>query len=141
MWTGEFSNEGVVLGRLDRGQDLLEGLYGVCSGHGLQAATVRAIGALEKARLGHYDQQRGRYVELEFDGPLEIAWLGGNLSLKAARPFLHLHAVCGRPDGSCVGGHVLEGCRVFACEFEIIKLAGAPPRRAPDGPTGLELWS
>ncbi len=140
MWSGEFKVGRVVMGRLERGQDLLEGLYRACSEYDVQVAAVRAIGALESARLGYYDQRNGRYVELEFGEPREIAWLGGNLSLKGGKPFLHLHAVLGGADGSCVGGHVLSGCIVFACEFELSALEGTPPQRKPDGATGLELW-
>lgn len=52
---------------------------------------VRAIRAVTKARLGLYDQAKQVYEYLDFDQPLEIVTLMGNVSLKDGKPFVHAH--------------------------------------------------
>lgn len=129
-----------LLGRLERGSDLLDQLTEYCRQRDIRAGAVWAIGALERARLGYFDQAAGSYRTREWDQPLEIVSLSGNISEKDGRPFAHLHAVLADERGDCHGGHLLEGCRVFACEFAVLQLDGEIPRRTADPATGLALW-
>jgi uncharacterized protein len=43
-------------------------------------------------------------------------------------------------DGACVGGHVVPGCRIFACELILQELVGEPLERGYEEVTGLPLW-
>ncbi len=100
MKTFPFDGERVLLARLDRGDDLLASLQALCETERVEAGVIQAIGAVERAVVGFYDQA----------------------------------------DGRCVGGHLMPGTRVFACEIHLRAFRGAPPVREPDGPTGLMLW-
>jgi predicted DNA-binding protein with PD1-like motif len=71
---------------------------------------------------------------------VEILSGQGNVSLKDGKPFVHLHLVLGRSDGSCLGGHAAAGCKIFACEAAILALDGPALVREPDEATGLALW-
>lgn len=135
-----FTGSRLLMGRLERGDDLLEQLTAFCHQHDIRAGAVWAIGAVERARLGYFDQAAGSYRTREWEQPLEIVSLSGNVSEKEGQPFAHLHAVLADEQGACHGGHLLEGCRVFACEFVVMKLEGEIPRRTTDPATGLALW-
>lgn len=130
-----------LAGRLDFRSDLLEGLTGLCLENGIEFAAVQVIGALQGARLAVFDQQRRTYEDLALPGEWEIAAGHGNISLKGGRPFPHVHLVLSNREGRTVGGHLVEGCTVFACEFVLQELrAEGTPERRPDEQTGLALW-
>jgi predicted DNA-binding protein with PD1-like motif len=140
MMLKEFLIDRVYEGSLDKGVDLLSGLFDVMHQHGISAGTVQGIGSLSQARLAFYNQETRVYEEKNFPEPLEIVSLKGNISLKDHAVFPHLHAVLSRRDFSAIGGHVLPETRVFAFEFEIISFVGEPFSRRYDDATGLSLW-
>ena len=136
----EFTRGRRVVARLTHGGDLLEEIVKVAAEHNMQAAELRAIGALSAARLAYYDQTAHTYGELAFDAPLEIASLMGNISFRDGALFVHAHATLSDHDGACVGGHVYPGCTIFACELILQELVGEPLVREFDEVTGLGLW-
>ncbi|MGQ9823863.1 MAG: PPC domain-containing DNA-binding protein [Desulfotomaculales bacterium] len=131
----------VIVGRLKKGDDLLEALTKECAASRIVLGEVRAIGAVSRARVGYYDQKSRLYRYLEFGEPMEILSLAGNISLKEGRPFVHAHVTLADGEGRACGGHLAEGTEVFACEFVIREyLSGEPFERAFDPETGLFLW-
>jgi predicted DNA-binding protein with PD1-like motif len=131
-----------IMGRLAKGSDLLEDLGGICQEAGIKLGAVRAIGAVTRARIGYYDQAARVYNFLELKQDLEILALMGNISLKDGKPFVHAHVTLGDDQGRAFGGHLAEGCEVFACEFEIEEYqADKPLERGWDQETGLMLWT
>lgn len=135
-----FQSARVLLGRLERGDDLAEGILRFCTEQGVAVGSLTGIGALERAALGYYDQAAGRYDTLQIEQGLEIAALVGNLSRKDGQPFVHAHLVLADAERRCLGGHLMPGCRVFACELCVWAFEGPPPERLPDPATGLALW-
>ena len=76
-----------------------------------------------------------------FNEQMEIANLTGNISQKDGQVYLHLHAIFGRRDYTCVGGHLLEASLNGACELVVERFDGAPaPGRYVDPETGLNLY-
>ena len=140
MKSFRFEGQRSLLGRLERGDDILQGLTEFCVQHGVAAGTIQGIGAVERGGVGYYDQAVGKYVEIRFDQAMEIASLIGNVSQKQGQSFLHCHIVLADREGRCFGGHLLEGNLAFACEFVVTALEGAAPERMPDDATGLMLW-
>ncbi len=130
----------VLVGRLQRGDDLLEVLTGLCKTLNLRLGKIQGIGAVERARLGFYDQGSKEYGYREFDLPMEILSLTGNISLLNGEPMLHAHITLGTEDGQAFGGHLAPGTRVFAFEYTIEVMEGAELHRCTDDPTGLLLW-
>jgi predicted DNA-binding protein with PD1-like motif len=137
-----FSLEGqrVLLGRLDKGDDVLSGLTEFCVEHGVAAGVIHALGAVQRGGVGFYDQAAGEYVEVRFQREMEIASLVGNISRKQGETFLHCHVILADREGHCFGGHLLEGNVAFACEFAVTALEGPVPERTHDEATGLMLW-
>lgn len=132
---------GRIMGRVPQGEDLLGYLNQICLDENIKAGQVSAIGAVAKAKIGFYDQAKQVYDFMDFDEPLEIVSLMGNVSLKDGKPFVHAHVVFGDHTGKLLGGHLAEGAPVFACEFIITKFDSDHDFvRGLDQGTGLPLW-
>ena len=140
MGAREFARGRRVVARLPHGGDLLEEIAAVADAHGMQAAELRAIGALQTARLAFYDQATHVYGEFPVDAPVELVGLLGNVSLRDGATAVHAHATLAGHDGACIGGHVAPGCVIFACELVLQELVGEPLERVHDEVTGLPLW-
>jgi len=140
MGSREFARGRRVVARLPHGGDLLAEIAVVADQHGMAAAELRAIGALSEARLAFYDQEAKTYGEFEVPGAVELLGLLGNVSRRDGATAVHAHATLAGHDGACVGGHVVPGCRIFACELILQELVGEPLERGYDEVTGLPLW-
>ena len=140
MGSREFSRGKRVVARLPFGGDLLAEIGAVADAHHIQTAEVRAIGALSEARLAFYDQTAKTYAEFAVEGQVELLALIGNVSRRDGATAVHVHATLSGHDGAVLGGHVVPGCRVFACELVLQELVGEPLERALDEVTGLPLW-
>jgi predicted DNA-binding protein with PD1-like motif len=129
------------MGRLAKGEDLLQALEKLCQENKITLGEVRALGAVTRARVGFYNQEERKYYFLDFDQPLEILALVGNISMRDGKPMVHAHVTLADAAGRAVGGHLAEGAPVFACEFVIHEyLADQTLTRQNDPATGLMLW-
>lgn len=138
----EFNLKRVIVGRLRRGDDILAALGALARQQHIGAGWIQLLGAVERAHLAFYDQAQQRYRDFHLDEPAEILAGTGNISRVAGAedPFVHLHLTLGDGEGRAWGGHVLEGTRIFACEYAIWVLDGPALERASDAETGLKLW-
>jgi predicted DNA-binding protein with PD1-like motif len=126
--------------RLPHGSDLYGEITSYVVDNGIEAATVTFLGAVQRASLRCYDQERKEYRDFVIDQRLEVVAGVGNVSLLEGTPFLHIHAAFADEQGQAVGGHVNTGTVVFALEAAVQVLEGEPPVRLPDDCTGLNLW-
>jgi uncharacterized protein len=141
MLTVSMQPERTFMGRLAKGDDLLQALEKLCQEHNITLGEVRALGAVTRARVGFYNQEERKYYFLEFDQPLEILALVGNISMKDGKPMVHAHVTLADAAGRAFGGHLAEGTSVFACEFAIFEYsADQVLSRQNDPETGLMLW-
>ena len=130
----------IIMGKLSHGADLLGELTTVCEKENLTLGTIDAIGAVQKACIGYYDQDHHQYQFTEISKHLEIASLTGNISLRDAKPMVHAHVTLSDANGECLAGHLAEGTIIFACEFRLIVCNGPSFVRKHDAQTGLPLW-
>ena len=131
----------IVMGKLSCGCDLLEELTNVSTERDVRLGRIEAIGAVQKARIGFYNQETRIYQFNSLDHPLEITKLIGNISLKDGNPFVHAHITLSDESGKSYGGHLAPGTVVFACEFLLEAFDGPAFNRCFDEETGLPLWS
>ena len=129
----------MFIGKLPHRSDLLYELNRLVKNRSINAGIIQVIGALSRAHLSFYDQQKRAYQELSFESPHEIVSGNGNISLRDGTPQVHLHLALADQTGRVVGGHCLEGCSIFAVEFVIFPLDKIDPKRAFDEATGLYL--
>jgi hypothetical protein len=129
------------MGKLSFGCDLLEELTKIATEHGIRLGRIEAIGAVQKVRIGFYNQNKRKYQFHLFSQPMEIVKLAGNISTKDGKPFVHAHITLADKAGKSCGGHLAEGTTVFACEFILETFEGPEFNRYLDEETGLSLWS
>jgi len=130
----------VFMGRLSRGDDLLEEMSNMCLRENIQLGWIEALGAVKRARLAFYNQETHAYEFFAIDRSLEITKLVGNVSLKDGHPFIHAHITLADRAGNAYGGHLAPGTVVFACEFRLEVFDGPGIKREFDEATGLPLW-
>jgi len=137
----EVERKSVYMGRLPHGSDLLDELTKICTDLEIECGRIEAIGAVQKACIGYYDQKLRKYKFNTLDTGLEILKLAGNVSLKDGVPMVHAHITLADDKGRVFGGHLSQGTIIFACEYMIEKFDGHAFRRIYDEETGLALWN
>jgi predicted DNA-binding protein with PD1-like motif len=132
-----------LVGRLDRGSDLVSQLAEACRTHRVRAGEARAAGALEEAVVAEWDQQaRSLRAPRRFAGAFEILSLAATIGERDGQPSLQAWATLSRDRDNgieLVGGR-LVAARVFACEFVIDAFDDVALPRTLDAATGLMLW-
>jgi uncharacterized protein len=125
--------------RLTPGVDLKAELARLTETLALRAGCIlTCVGSLSHARL----RVPGAVGEAEaiatWDEPMEIVSLTGTLSPDG----LHVHVGLSRRDGSCIGGHLVQGCVVnTTAELVIGELPDVEFRRPLDPATGYNELS
>ncbi|HEX3917432.1 MAG TPA: PPC domain-containing DNA-binding protein [Caulobacteraceae bacterium] len=75
----------------------------------LEAASLSAIGAFERATVGWFDLEAKTYRPIEVNEQCEALCLLGDVAVgDDGKPSLHIHCVVGLRDGSTRGGHLLK---------------------------------
>jgi len=128
------------MGKLSYGKDLIEELTRICIKENIQLGRIEALGAVQKACIGYYDQNSREYQFIDLDQHLEITNLVGNVSLKDGNPIVHAHVTLADEKGRAYGGHLAPGTIIFACEFILETFEGQAFNRGFDEETGLPLW-
>jgi len=130
----------VYIGKLDKGDDILESIEKFLNRNKIEKAYINIIGAVEYATIGYYDQKKKVYVKKSFKKPMEILSIQGNVSLKDEKIFPHLHAIFADKRLDTIGGHLFTPTKIFAAEFTVFELKGESLNRQFDAETGLSLW-
>lgn len=92
--------------RLTPGQDLKEELDNLVHHHHLNAACIlTCVGSLTQATLRLANQPD----ETVYTGHFEIVSLTGVMGVQGS----HYHIAIAASDGETMGGHLLEGCRIY----------------------------
>lgn len=126
--------------RIAKGKDLVEELQSFVLRQGIHFGEIMAIGAVERATIGYYHQSSRKYETLTFNDDLEITSCLGNISIKDGQPFVHAHMTLADRAGKVIGGHLMPGTIIFACEVIIHEFGGEAAVRVVDDETSLFLW-
>ncbi len=140
MWYQNGEKGRIWIGRVPFRADLLESVQQFAAKENIKSARVEIIGAVERAVISYYNQDKRVYQDIEFDQHLEIVSCLGNLSLRDGGPAAHLHVTFGDNKGHLIGGHLQKGTVVFAGEFVIEEIVGPDLQREHDPETDLPLW-
>lgn len=136
----EIQHNRYYMGKCAHGSDLFNELTSFCEKENISIGRFEAIGAVKKARFGYYDQKNHEYHHTEINQHMEILSCIGNISLNEGKPMVHAHITLADEIGNAVGGHLVQGTVVFACEFIIQAFDNAEFIRGFDKTTGLKLW-
>ena len=133
-----------IIGRLEKGDDLVSTLVQLCRKENITAGEIRGLGAVTDLFVTEYDVGHQVYRDpIHRKEASEILTLYGNVSEKDGELFAHLHISASFMEDSkshLIAGH-LTRATVFACEFVIDVFDDVSLVRNPDEPTGLFLWS
>jgi predicted DNA-binding protein with PD1-like motif len=140
LWR-EYDVQRVILWRLPHGADLFDSLTDFADKHDINSGAVFAIGAVSEAVVGFYDQDKKQYGDMKVEKPLEIVSCIGNITMRDGKPAVHAHIELADENGNTVGGHLMPGTRIFACEATVFRLDGKSLNRGHDDVTGLPLWN
>ncbi|WP_276273419.1 PPC domain-containing DNA-binding protein [Haloarcula litorea] len=124
--------------RLAHGADWRSEIEGLADDEDIDAAFFYGLGAVQDAEVWFYDQDRCEYDAVTFDEPLEVAACVGNVAWLDGERFAHTHAVCSRPDGTALAGH-LNAATVWAGEV-YVRAFDTRLERDHDDATDLDLW-
>ena len=122
--------------RLTPGVDLKAELARLTEALALRAGCILScVGSLSHARLRMPGDPE---VVVSWAEPMEIVSLTGTLGPDG----LHVHIGLSRRDGSCIGGHLVDGCLVHTtAELVIGELSDAEFHRSLDPTTGYKELS
>jgi predicted DNA-binding protein with PD1-like motif len=125
--------------RLMPGVDMKAELVRLTDAHRLRAGCILScVGSLSHARLRMPGAVGDAEIIATFVEPMEIVFLTGTLSPDG----LHIHVCLSRRDGSCLGGHVVQGCIVnTTAELVIGELPDVEFHRPRDPATGYNELS
>lgn len=92
--------------RLTPGQDVMKELSSYIQSKKIEAASVvSAVGSLTEGNLRFANNKTGTQIK----GPLEVVSFSGTTSMEGS----HLHLSVSDGKGQTLGGHLLEGNKVF----------------------------
>jgi predicted DNA-binding protein with PD1-like motif len=91
-----------------QGDEAFSGLLEFAEKYHVTSAHFTAIGAVSGATVAWFDPQRKMYKKIPVVGQHEVIGMSGDIALYQGKPVVHTHMVVGNPDGTTVGGHVLE---------------------------------
>lgn len=144
MIAGEARHTRCVMGRLERGEDVVEALVALARFERVDAGFVRGQGSVEGVELLRYDPAARAYAPLgpPEPGPWELVSLQGNVSLLGGAPEVRLWAVAsgGAPGAPRVVAGLLGRARAHFLEFAIDVCDDGDLERRDDPVTGLPLW-
>ncbi len=140
MASSNYTVKRTILGRLKHGGDLLGEITRIVNDEHITMGTIMGIGGLKRAAVAFLNQTTKEYERIEIEESLEIVSLTGTISRMKQRSFPHVHVALSDRAGHMYGGHLVQGCEIWACEVVITELEGGVLSRDFDADTGLSLW-
>jgi predicted DNA-binding protein with PD1-like motif len=120
--------------RMAPGDDLYGTTLKICAERGVKAGVILSVAAsLRRATLRNVWQFPNPWpinsdcrIFTPIEGPLELLQMSGNITqTEDGKPYLHAHVTIsmGRPEATCFGGHLVEGCTIFStCEMVLAEI-------------------
>ena len=131
----------VVFARMESGEDIIRTIEKVAIEYGIKTGQLMLIGAISKAQLGYFERECNEYKKFSVEKDLEVVSCIGNISIHDNDVIIHAHMVAADENGTCYGGHLLQGCEVSVtielAIFEFEKII----KRSKDPSTGLNLMN
>jgi predicted DNA-binding protein with PD1-like motif len=91
-----------------KGDEILSGLTEFVVREKLTSGWFTAIGALQSAKFGWFDEARKAFRDIPINQQVELVSLIGDVGLANGTPAIHAHGAVALPDGQLRGGHLLQ---------------------------------
>jgi predicted DNA-binding protein with PD1-like motif len=79
-----------------------------CANEEIANAYFFGIGAVDTLTCGYYNLEEKEYHFKDYNEPLEVVSLSGNVMRKDGKPFVHVHGVFTDITNKAFGGHIVE---------------------------------
>jgi hypothetical protein len=130
--------------RLDRGEEIVNGLLELCKKDGIKSAIFSGIGGCSEAEIQTFIPETGSFETKKLTGMLELVSLNGNITTDDdGNLYHHTHAVFSYKDNGkhCViGGHLKSVTVLYTAEIELRPVIGGIIKRKHDPETGTGFW-
>ena len=131
--------------RMDRGDEIIASLLGLCEREGVRSATFSGIGGCKTAEIQVFDPARGVFEGEPIEGVLELVSIMGNIIQKDdGSPSWHAHALFASQDaeGNCriTAGHLKSAVVLYTAEIELRPVVGGTIGARLDPETGTSFW-
>jgi len=125
-------NNKVYVFRLKPGEDLRKSIEAIVKEKNIEAGWINTcVGSLADYTIRFANQQQGT----SGSGHFEIVNLTGTVSVNGS----HLHISISDSEGKTIGGHLLEGCKIYTtAEIVIGSTTAYEFKRKKDGTTEWE---
>jgi predicted DNA-binding protein with PD1-like motif len=95
---------------LDQGEEASAAITRFAEQEHLHGASMTALGAFERAKVGWFDPKAQEYRPTSVDQQCEVLSVVGDIATgDDGNPSLHIHVVLGLSDGTTRGRHLMEG--------------------------------
>lgn len=138
MEYNQFGNK--VIMRIDKGEEVLATVKHFCVEHKIRLASVSAIGAINKASVGIFNQDTREYHSKDFSGSMEIVSLMGTITQMQGEVYAHFHIVLTDSLFHAIGGHLNAAWVGATCELVLDLIDGQVDRKF-SGEIGLNLFN
>ena len=128
-----------IIARIDRGEEILEGIRSIAQQEHIKLAHVSALGATSDFTVGVFDVAAQQYHSNEFHGSFEIVSLTGTINTMNGEFYTHIHMSAGNDKGQVFGGHLNRAVVSATCEMVITLIDGSVDRRF-DSTVGLNVF-
>lgn len=128
-----------VLLRLDPGEEMISTLTKWAKENNIPSAIITGLGAARDVKLGYFDLNEGKYIEIPVPRHVEIVSLDGSIAQLNNEPHCHIHVTVSSSGGSTVAGHLFQAVISITAELHLTILR-EPIKRVVDPATGVLLW-
>ena len=118
-----------IVVRMDKGDDIMEGINAVIKAEDIKLAHVSALGATDDFTIGIFNNEKRAYDQRHITGAVhEILSLNGTITTMNGKPYIHVHISAASGKGEVVGGHFIGGTICLTCEMVIRIIDGTVDR-------------
>ena len=123
----------------DKGDRVMENLADLARRENIRAARFTGIGAFSSAEVGVFTRDKRGYETFTVAEETELLGILGDIAWADDAPAVHAHVTLGRPDGSALGGHLIEAT-VFPTLELFLTIWPSQIAKSYDDETGLNLF-
>lgn len=128
-----------IVARIDKGEEILEGIKKVAEKEKIKLASISALGAVNDFTVGVFKTEEKKYYANDFKGNFEIVSLVGTINTMNDEFYSHVHMSAGNEKGEVFGGHLNRAIVSATCEMVINIIEGSVDRYF-DEEVGLNLF-
>lgn len=118
-----------LVARIDKGEEIVTVIRRLCQDYEIKLASISGIGAVNRANIGIFIQDKKEYRTKELTGSMEIASMAGNISEMNGECYIHCHITLTDENYQAWGGHLNEAIVGPTCELIIDIIDGQIDRQ------------